>query len=473
MKNKTIKRDFYNLVLKIVIYTIISTIITYSLMVIIMILTNDKPTDYYLKYIDKIEKEINEKGDSILEGNLIDIKKYSPRIHGEVIDINGNHLYGEKEVKNPKFNVITSMNRDRYYNNYIYRYISIISDNNIKAIYVIKAPFSFVKNNFQHNKIKMIMYLIILMSPVLYFVIYLFLFTSKLYKSISKNIDILLEGSQKICDGNLDFYITGVRGVEFCKIEEAFNTMVKVLRNNIKELSKLDEERKMMVSSIAHDIRTPITVIKGQLEIIYDLKNSPNYEIYDNMNIINKNCDKMINLTDNLSLLYKVDGKCFLLRNEKIDLKRFLKDKELEMKKLSERENITIEFKINLNKDKYMLDSTMLTRVLDNILFNSLRFTHKGKIILEIYDEHYIGNIKKINFKCVDTGIGFKEKDTSKLFEPFYQNENYKNHFGLGLYISKKIIKNFNGEIKAYNNNFGGATVEFYILELKEYINYS
>lgn len=99
MKNKTIKRDFYNLVLKIVIYTAISTLVTYILAVIIMRYTNAKTTDYYMKYIYEIEKEVEETGDSILNGNIIDMKKYSKEIHGEVIDLKGNHLYSKEESK--------------------------------------------------------------------------------------------------------------------------------------------------------------------------------------------------------------------------------------------------------------------------------------------------------------------------------------------------------------------------------------
>lgn len=468
MKNKTIKKDFYNLVLKIVIYTSISTIVTYVLFFAVISFGNTKTTDYYMKYIDKTENEIKEKYDSILDGNLVDFKKYNKDIQGEVVDLKGNHLYGEKEINNNKFDVLSSINQEKYSNNYIYRYVAIVKDNNIKAVYIIKAPFSFIKNNFQSNKGIVIVYLIALFSPVIYFIIYLFLFTSKLYKSISENIEILLKGSEKICNGDLNFYVDGVQGIEFNKIQKSFNTMVKVLRGNIEELSKLDEERKIMISSIAHDIRTPITVIKGQIEIIEDLKDIPGYDMNENMEIINKNCDKMTNLTDNLALFYKVDGECFLLRNEEIDLMQFLIDKELEIKNISKNEDIDIIFKIDLSKQKYILDSTMLTRVLDNIIFNSLRFTNKGSITLKVSDEP---STKKINFECSDTGTGFEEKDPSKLFNAFYQNENYKNHFGLGLYISKKIVSNYNGKIKAYNNNLGGATIEFYILELREHNN--
>ena len=107
----------------------------------------------------------------------------------------------------------------------------------------------------------------------------------------------------------------------------------------------------------------------------------------------------------------------------------------------------------------------MLNRVIDNILLNSIRFTDSGSITLNVFEEE---GSNKIYFKCIDTGRGFKDLNTSKLFDAFYQSDSYKNHFGLGLYIAKKIVLNYNGEIKAYNNEYNGATVEFYIRELKE-----
>lgn len=466
-KIKTIKRDFYNLVLKIFIYTAISTVVTYGTLIITITLNNSKPTDYYVKYINEIVKEIEQNGDDILKGNLIDTKKYSENIEGEVIDLSGNHLYGEYNVKSDNFDILNSINQDKYDNNYIYRYIAITQNNSIKAIYVVKAPFDFIANNYKTNMGATFLYVLFMISPLIYFILYLFIFTSRLYKSISKNINTLLDGAQRISDGDLDCHIEGASGMEFNKIQEAFNVMVRVLRGNIENLSKIDEERRMMVSSIAHDIRTPITVIKGQLEIINDLRDNPNYKINDNMNIINKNCDRMTNLTDNLSLFYKVEGEKFLFKNEKVNLKKLLEYKQLEMQTMAEKKNIVIEFKINLKKQKYILDGNMLFRILDNVLYNSLRFTQKGKITLEASDDDY--NMKRINFKCSDTGTGFKQQNISKLFTAFYQDEDYKNHFGLGLYIAQKIIKNYSGKIKAYNNKLGGATIEFYIKELEEY----
>lgn len=458
-KDKTLKKDFYMLVLKVCLFTIIASIITYVIVFSTISLSNkNKYADHYVEALNDIENKINNNEAYILQGNMIDLQEYNGFITGELVDINGNHLYGNKDLIQSDKQVINFINREIVEENYIYRFIPIKEDNYIKAIYILKAPFGYVVNNISEHPITTIIYVIALFTPILYFALFLFVFTSKLYKSISRNVNLLLKGSESVSNGNFDFEIRGIQGAEFKYIQKSFNTMVTTLKENIDNLTNLDKERRMMVSSIAHDIRTPITVIKTQLELVDDLKNTTTFNMDKHTEIINKNCDRMTMLTDNLSLLYKVENEKFLLRKEEVNLQKLLEDKILEIKYITIKNNIDIKLETNLTKDKYVLDESMLIRVLNNILYNSLRFTKKGEIILSVYDDE-----NNIYFKCIDTGVGFKQKDTSMLFKAFYQDEDYKNHFGLGLYISQKIVRNFNGEIKAYNNTNGGATVEFYI----------
>ncbi|MDR9792831.1 HAMP domain-containing sensor histidine kinase [Aeribacillus pallidus] len=474
-KDKTIKRDFYLLVVKVFLSTFISTLITYiCLFLLIFVITNNntiKPSNYYVKYIDLIEKKIEENSSSILKGQLIDLKSYHENIQGEVLDINGNHMYGDKGVVENKINFSKVINHEIVKGKYVYRYVPVQHNNSIQAVYVIKAPFGFLINNIKDNPGVVLIYILLLISPLIFFIIYLILFTSKLYKSLFNNIKVLLQAAEKISNGDFDFQVHGLKRGEFIKIQNSFNTMINALKETIENLSKLDDERKMMMSSIAHDIRTPLTVIQGQMDLIADLKNHDDLDIIPHLDIIRNNCNKMVMLTDNLSLLYKVEKANFLLNIKKLDLNKMLIEKKQEISAVAyNKRNLDIKFDINLSKQFYLLDESMLMRVLDNILYNSLRFTTNGEIKLEVHDE--LGDeSNKIFFKCMDTGIGFKQKDASMLFEAFYQDEQYKNHIGLGLYISKKIVNNFGGEILAYNNEKGGATVEFYIKEQENIIN--
>ena len=461
-KNKTLKRQFYMLVLKVCMFTAIASIVTYiALFSWIAIDNKGKYADYYVRILDDIEDSIKNNESAILDGNIIDLNKYNKDVKGEVVDINGKHLYGENKVLRSDTIVINNINQEEVVDNYVYRYVPIRSDNSIKGVYVLKAPFGYVINNFSDRPVTTIVYMFMLFTPLIYFALFLVLFTSKLYKYMANNINVLLNGAESVSNGNFNFEMSGIKGLEFSKIQDAFNVMINTIKENIDNLTKLDNERRMMVSSIAHDIRTPITVIKTQLELVDDLKDRKDFNMDKHSKIINKNCDRMTMLTDNLSLLYKVENTDFLLKNENVNLKKLLYEKITEVKYEANKNNIEVNLETNLEKDNYMLDESMIIRVLNNIIYNSLRFTKKGEINLSVYSEG-----DKINFKCSDTGSGFKQEDTEKLFTAFYQDEDYKNHFGLGLYITKKIVNNYNGQIKAYNNLNGGATIEFYIKEL-------
>lgn len=461
-KNKTLKRQFYMLVLKVCMFTAVASIATYiALFSWIAIDNKGKYADYYVRILDDIEDSIKNNESAILDGNIIDSNKYNKDVKGEVVDINGKHLYGENKVLRSDTIVINNINQEEVVDNYVYRYVPIRSDNSIKGVYVLKAPFGYVINNFSDRPVTTIVYMVMLFTPLIYFALFLVLFTSKLYKYMANNINVLLNGAESVSNGNFNFEMKEIKGVEFSKIQDAFNVMINTIKENIDNLTKLDNERRMMVSSIAHDIRTPITVIKTQLELVDDLKDRKDFNMNKHSKIINKNCDRMTMLTDNLSLLYKVENTDFLLKNENVNLKKLLYEKITEVKYEANKNNIEVNLETNLEKDNYMLDESMIIRVLNNIIYNSLRFTKKGAINISVYSEG-----DKINFKCSDTGSGFKQKDTEKLFTAFYQDEDYKNHFGLGLYIAKKIVNNYNGQIKAYNNLSGGATVEFYIKEL-------
>lgn len=147
-KDKTIKRDFYLLVVKVFLSTLISTFITYvCLFLFIFVLTNNntiKPSNYYVKYIDSIEKKIKENSSSILKGQLIDLKSYHENIQGEVLDINGNHMYGDKGIVDGRIDFSKVINHEIVKGKYVYRYIPVQHNNSIQAVYVIKAPFGFL-----------------------------------------------------------------------------------------------------------------------------------------------------------------------------------------------------------------------------------------------------------------------------------------------------------------------------------------
>lgn len=461
-ENSSLKYEFYLLVIKIIVFTVISSIFAYSIFIIPIYRGKLRPVDYYMKYLNEIEKQIKMDSSNIIRGNLIDLKKYDNNIKGEVVDPKGNHLYGDFNISEMKGDYWDLFNRDFVKNQYIYKYIPIVVNEKLEGVYILKAPFGFIVNNRKESPVFAILYVPVILSPVLFFILYLFIFTRRLYLDISKNINILLNGAENVSKKNFNFKIEGLKGREFIKIQTAFNEMIKTIHSTLELMWNLDEERRMMLSSIAHDIRTPITVIKGQMEIIEDIKDKDPKLLESSVRIINSNCNRIINLTNNLSLLGKIENPDYLVRRNKVNLLQLLKTKEKEIQMMAASKEVLVKFDINLGKEVYCLDETLLLSILDNILYNSLRFTSKGEIDLIVYEKE-----DKIFFKCVDTGKGFNPRDISNLFKAYYQGEDYKEHFGLGLYIAKKIVSKFEGEIWAYNREDRGACVEFFVKEFK------
>lgn len=173
MKNdKTIKRDFYLLVVKVVLATVISSAVTYLCVIyLIMTLTTNhvvKPTNYFVKDLDLIEKKVKENEEAIFKGRLIPIHRYSEKIKGEVVDISGKHLYGDQGIIDDQVDISKAINRDIVKGSYVYRFIPIQHDNAIQAVYVLKAPFGFIINN-QNRFGAVLIYAVLLISPLILF----------------------------------------------------------------------------------------------------------------------------------------------------------------------------------------------------------------------------------------------------------------------------------------------------------------
>ncbi|KPC97306.1 hypothetical protein LR69_04485 [Geobacillus sp. BCO2] len=108
------------------------------------------------------------------------------------------------------------INREIVKGSYVYRFIPIQHDNAIQAVYVLKAPFGFIINN-QHRFEAVLIYALLLISPLIFFIVYLIFFTSRLYKSLFHNVRLLLQASDHIASGDFDFQVSGLKTKRVCE----------------------------------------------------------------------------------------------------------------------------------------------------------------------------------------------------------------------------------------------------------------
>lgn len=227
---------------------------------------------------------------------------------------------------------------------------------------------------------------------------------------------------------------------EIKSLADDFNSLID-------ELNRLDEAREMLVSNVAHELKTPITRIRGQLEGIIDGVYSPTP---DQLNRMLDSINQLQQLIDSLQKIVMAESYGSQVNKQDIYLHQLVTDLFAGVSKSD------IKFINQVPKDATVYaDRRMLIEVLDNLITNSVRYTSKGSISLQFED----GIIR-----VKDTGIGIGQNDLPYIFERLYRADKSRSKdtggFGLGLSIVKEIVVAHNWEINVQSEVGKGTTFE-------------
>jgi PAS domain S-box-containing protein len=213
------------------------------------------------------------------------------------------------------------------------------------------------------------------------------------------------------------------------------------------ELKKNERLKTEFMNIAAHELRSPVTPIKGYLDlIIHD--NESNQKIKNWAKISLRNAERLLKLVNDILDVSRLDSDTMRFDMEKIDLVELLNEIVEDMKPAIV--NKKLEFRVNIPSPLPHIigDKNRLSQVFKNLIGNSLKFTDCGYIGLEVEKKN-----NHILIAVVDTGIGISKDELKKIFTKFYQaytGEDRNNEgTGLGLFISKEIVKKHNGEIWA------------------------
>jgi len=277
--------------------------------------------------------------------------------------------------------------------------------------------------------------------------------SSRVAKSLIEPLDLLSYGAGQIEEGNLDFKMNYQGNDEFAKVCADFDKMRIRLKESVEMQLKYEENRKDLVVGISHDLRTPLTTIKGYVKGLKDgVANTPEKcERYHDI-IYNKACD-MDMLVDKLFLFSKLDTGKFPFHFEKVYCNEFLQNFFKSALDEFERKGLNLFYENSCNDNILInIDSEEINRVLMNILENSAKYKLKDYGNVDI-------NVKKqgdcIVLRIKDDGPGVLEENISRLFVSFYREDaartNTSEGSGLGLSISEHIVKAHGGTITAEN----------------------
>jgi signal transduction histidine kinase len=294
--------------------------------------------------------------------------------------------------------------------------------------------------------------------------------SSRVAKSLIEPLDLLSYGAGQIEEGNLDFEMNYQGEDEFAKVCADFDKMRIRLKESVQMQLKYEENRKELVVGISHDLRTPLTTIKGYVKGLKDgVANTPEKcERYHDI-IYNKACD-MDMLVDKLFLFSKLDTGKFPFHFEKVYCNEFLKSFFISALEEFERKGLNLLYENNCSDNIIInIDLEEMNRVLMNILENSAK-----------YKTNDYGNVKvtvnkhgdNIILKIKDDGPGVLEENLSRLFVSFYREDaartNPSEGSGLGLSIAEHIVKAHDGAITAENMDGLVITITLPIIEQNE-----
>lgn len=270
----------------------------------------------------------------------------------------------------------------------------------------------------------------------------------------------LQKAAMEITLGNLDYEIVEEGDQEVRELCRDLERMRIQLKNSVHTQLKYEDNRKMLISSISHDLKTPVTSIKGYVEGLLDgIANSPEKkEKY--LKTIYRKAEQVDTMIDDLLLYAKLDLNQIPFSFEKTNIGEFLDDGLQEIEPEMERNGIKILFESELTTAQEIpLDRERMMRVILNIIDNSRKYMDKeeGVITLSLRETH-----SSIIIEIKDNGRGIPKKDVAQIFERFYRSDTARTEIkgsGLGLAIAKQIVEGHEGRIWAVSREGKGTSV--------------
>ena len=284
-----------------------------------------------------------------------------------------------------------------------------------------------------------------------------------LRRSMFRPINNLKVAIQNIADGDLDTEVKTDEKGEIRELFEDFETMRRQLKSNAEEKKLVERTNRELISNISHDLKTPITSIKGYVEGIMDgVADSPEKMNKYIRTIYNKAND-MDRLINELTVYSQLDAKSIPYRFHQISVKDYFGDCIEEVGLDLEQRGIRFTYENKVSEDtKIWADPEQIKRVINNIINNSVKYSDKEvpEISIRVADE---GKLVRVDME--DNGKGIPAEDLEKIFERFYRTDASRNSSqggtGIGLSISKKIVEEHGGEIWASGKEGKGLAIHF------------
>ena len=311
----------------------------------------------------------------------------------------------------------------------------------------------------------------VIISIVVVLILTGILLTSWLNQGIIKPMISLKNAMMRIEQGDLETPATTAEKGEVGELFEGFEKMRVRLKNSEEEKIRTEEANKELIRNISHDLKTPITSIKGYVEGIMDgVADTPEKMEKYIKTIYNKAGD-MDYLIDELTMFSKIDANQIPYQFHRMNVGDYFSDCAEEVGLDLETKGIGFQYECDCDPGvEIYADPEQLKRVINNIISNSVKYKKDGdsRITLKVslQDEKYV------LVEIEDNGKGISGKELEKVFQRFYRTDASRNSkqggSGIGLSIARKVVEDHEGIIWATGEEGVGLTIHFTLPVYKE-----
>ena len=286
-----------------------------------------------------------------------------------------------------------------------------------------------------------------------------------IYRSIAVPLVKLRKATRNIKEGNLDFVLEVEGNDEFSQLCQDFEEMRKRLKESTEEKILMDKENKELISNISHDLKTPITAVKGYVEGIMDgVADTPEKMDRYVRTIYNKT-NEMDHLINELTFYSKIDTNRIPYTFSKLNVEDYFSDCAEELGLEMETRGIELVYANYVEKGVQVIaDGEQIRRVIHNIVSNAIKYMEKPKGIIQLRVKD-VGDFIQVEIE--DNGKGIAAKDLPYIFDRFYRTDVSRNSSkggsGIGLSIGKKIIEDHGGKVWA-TSRLGIGTIMYFVL---------
>ncbi len=296
------------------------------------------------------------------------------------------------------------------------------------------------------------------------------LITAWINKDIYKPLKEFGVAMKHIANGDFDYRMAHVRDDEMGQLYENYEQMRLQLKENEEEKLQNEKKSKELVSNISHDLKTPITSIKGYVEGIMDGVADTPEKMDKYIKTIYNKANDMDRLINELTTYSGIDSNKIPYQFHLLNISDYFSDCVEEVGLDLESKNISLNFTNLVSPDTCVVaDPEQMKKVINNIISNSVKYMghERGAIDIRILDEG-----ESVTIEIEDNGKGIAAKDIGNIFERFYRTDASRNSLqggsGIGLSIVKKIIEDHGGYVWATSKEGEGTCMHFV---LRKYID--